>query len=187
MSRIGKIPIPGPDGVKVKVDGQSVEISGKNGTLQHEANAGISVTFDEAEKQIVLDRARDTRQFRALHGLNRSLVFNMVKGVAEGFEKQLEIIGTGYSAAIQGKNLVLRVGYSHPVEMPVPEGLAVEVPQASNPGRVVVRGADKQALGQFAADVRRVRPPEPYKGKGIKYIDEVIRRKAGKAFASAEA
>lgn len=186
MSRIGKKPISVPADVTVKVDGRSIEVSGKLGALSRAAHACISVSYDLEQRQIVVARTRETRAARALHGLDRSLIFNMVKGVSEGFEKQLEIIGTGYSAALQGNTLVLRVGYSHHVEMQIPEGLTVEVRQASNPGRLAIRGADKQAVGQFAAEVRSMRPPEPYKGKGIKYAEEVVRRKAGKAFVSTE-
>lgn len=186
MSRIGKQPIPVPDGVTVKVAGQDVEVSGKLGTLSHRAHPGIAVAYDESAKVITVSRREDVARLRALHGLNRSLLWNMVQGVSEGFSKHLEIVGTGYGADVKGDKLQLRVGYSQPVHVPIPDGLTVQVTQPSNPAKLAVSGADKQAVGQLAAEIRAVRPPEPYKGKGIKYADEVVRRKAGKAFASAE-
>ena len=185
MSRTGKNPIPVPDGVDVKVDGARIEVKGKLGSMERTVNPGIQVELDEAGKAICVKRTGDTRELRALHGLNRSLIANMVHGVSEGFSKSMEVIGTGYQVALQGNKLALRVGYSHPVEMEIPEGMSVEVATPSNPGRFVIKGYDKQVLGQFAADVRAVRPPEPYKGKGIKYADEVVRRKAGKALVGA--
>ena len=181
MSRIGNDPIAVPAGVDVKVDGPRIDVKGTLGSMSRVVDPGISVTFDDAHKRIQVARSGDTRSMRALHGLNRSLIANMVLGVSEGFSKALEVIGIGYQVAVQGKKLVLRVGHSHPVEMEMPDGLAVEVTAPSNPGRLVIRGYDKQLVGQFAANVRAVRPPEPYKGKGIKYADEVVRRKAGKA------
>lgn len=186
MSRIGNKPIAVPADVKVEVEGRSVQVSGKLGSLSRAAHPSTSVSYDHEQRQIVLNRTRETRSARALHGLDRSLIANMVKGVSEGFEKQLEVIGTGYSVALKGNSLAMRVGYSHLVELQVPEGLTVEVRQAANPGRLTIRGADKQAVGQFSAEVRSVRPPEPYKGKGIKYTEEVIRRKAGKTLTSSE-
>ncbi len=181
MSRIGKTPIPVPDGVDVKIDGSTIDVKGKLGSMSRTVNPGISVVFDEGEKQLRVDRARDTRDMRALHGLNRALIANMIKGVSEGFAKNLEVHGTGYQVQLQGKKLVLRVGYSHQVEMDIPDGLEVEIKTPSNPGLFTVKGYDRHALGQFCANVRAVRPPEPYKGKGIRYADEIVRRKAGKA------
>ncbi len=186
MSRIGKNPIPVPDGVEVKIDGRKVDVKGKLGALSHTVNPGLTVEYDEAAKLVRVSRERDTREARALHGLNRVLIANMVRGVSEGFEKHLEVHGTGYQVRVEGSKLVLRVGYSQPVEMPIPDGIQVDVQAPANPGRFTIKGCDKQLVGQFAADVRAVRPPEPYKAKGIRYADEVVRRKAGKAVVGAQ-
>ncbi len=176
MSRIGNRPIAIPAGVEVKVDGQTVTVKGAKGTLSYEVNSNIAIEVKDGV--ITLTRPNDTKQNKALHGLSNSLITNMVKGVSEGFSKELEVNGVGYRAAKQGNDLVLTVGYSHQVIMPQPEGITIDVPA---PNKIVISGADKQKVGQFAAQVREKRPPEPYKGKGIKYADEHIRRKEGKA------
>lgn len=175
MSRIGKKPIAIPAGVEVKMDGNTVTVKGAKATLTQEVHPNITVKVEGNE--VIVERPNDQKENRALHGLTRSLIANMVEGVSTGFKKELEINGVGYRAAVQGKKLTLTVGYSHPVEMEVPEGLTAEV----NGNKITISGADKQKVGQFAAEVREKRPPEPYKGKGIKYADEHIRRKEGKA------
>ena len=176
MSRIGRMPIAVPAGVDVKIDGSTVTVKGPKGTLTRTVNSTIKVELDNGV--INVTRPDDSKENRSLHGLNRTLIANMVKGVSEGFSKELEINGIGYRAAKQGKDLVLNIGYSHPVTMAEPDGITVEVP---GPNKIVISGPDKQKVGQFAAEVRGKRAPEPYKGKGIKYVDEVIRRKEGKA------
>ena len=176
MSRIGRMPIAVPAGVDVKIDGSTVTVKGPKGTLTRTVSSNITVTLDNGV--ITVTRPNDLKENRALHGLTRTLIANMVQGVNEGFKKELEINGIGYRAAKQGKDLVLNIGYSHDVIMPEPETITVEVPA---PNKIIISGPDKQKVGQFAAEVRGKRPPEPYKGKGIKYVDEVIRRKEGKA------
>ena len=176
MSRLGRAPIAVPAGVDVKIDGQTVTVTGPKGTLTRTVNDTISVTLDNGV--ITVTRPNDDKENRSLHGLNRTLIANMVKGVSEGFKKELEINGIGYRASMQGKDLVLNIGYSHSVIMEAVDGITVEVP---SPNKIIISGPDKQKVGQFAAEVRGHRPPEPYKGKGIKYVDEVIRRKEGKA------
>lgn len=176
MSRIGKRPIVIPAGVECKVDGQTVTIKGQKGTLTQTVDSIIAIELKDGV--ITLTRPDDSNQSKALHGLYNSLITNMVKGVSEGFSKTLEINGVGYRAQKQGKDLVMNLGFSHQVVMPEPEGITIDVPNATT---VVISGADKQKVGQFAAVVREKRLPEPYKGKGIKYSDEHIRRKEGKA------
>ena len=176
MSRIGRKHIAVPAGVEVKINGSEVTVKGPKGTLSRTFNPAISIAMEGAE--IVVTRPSDAPEHRSLHGLTRTLIANMVTGCHEGFKKELEVNGVGYRVAKQGKNLVMNLGYSHQVIMPEIDGITVEVPQ---PNKIIINGADKQMVGQFAAEVREKRPPEPYKGKGIKYIDEVIIRKEGKA------
>jgi large subunit ribosomal protein L6 len=176
MSRIGIKPIPVPSDVGVDIDGSRVTVKGPKGELSREFDESIS--FEVAENKITVSRADDSRQSKALHGLSRALLNNMVVGVTEGFSAQLEIQGVGYRASMQGSALELQVGFSHSVTVPAPEGISFDVPE---PTRIAVSGIDKQQVGQVAADIRAVRPPEPYKGKGIRYEGEYVRRKAGKA------
>jgi large subunit ribosomal protein L6 len=188
MSRVGQKPIPIPDGVKVAVDGRTVRAEGPVGKLSWTHRPEVSVRVDEAARQVVVTRDGDERQSRALHGLTRSLVANMVQGVKEGYQRGLEIYGVGYGVQLQGQTLTVTCGKSHPVVFPVPAGLTVEVQRPAargdtEPAQFTIRGADKQAVGEFAAEVRRTRPPEPYKGKGIRYAGEYVRRKEGKALA----
>ncbi|MBU6429607.1 MAG: 50S ribosomal protein L6 [Cyanobacteria bacterium REEB65] len=177
MSRIGKLPIPVPSGVTVTLDGNTVTIQGPKGTLTRTLRPEI--TIQQEEGKIVIGRCGEDKQDRSLHGLSRTLVANMVEGVTNGFAKNLEIVGVGYRPALQGKKLVLSLGYSHPVEIHPPAGIEFVIEEKAN--RVTVKGIDKQLVGDVAADIRFKRPPEPYKGKGIKYQGEVIRRKVGKA------
>ncbi|WZO98688.1 50S ribosomal protein L6 [Isosphaeraceae bacterium EP7] len=182
MSRIGRKPVAVPANVKVSVADSTVNVEGPKGKLSFTYKPGITVRYDEADKQVVVERANDERQNRALHGLTRSLVFNMIEGVVAGYTKRLEIQGVGYQAQLKKANTVaLQVGFANQIVLEAPPGVTVTVPDATH---VVVSGPDKQAVGQFAAVVRKVRPPEPYKGKGIRYEGEVVRRKAGKAFGS---
>ena len=176
MSRIGRAPITVPAGVEVKVDGQHVSVKGPKGAL--EMNVAPTMKVEVEAGVVHVTRPNDDKMNRSLHGLTRTLINNMVVGVSEGFSKTLEVNGVGYRASKEGKNLVLNVGYSHQVIMPETEDIQIDVP---NPNQIIVKGIDKQKVGQFAAEVRGKRPPEPYKGKGIKYVDEHIRRKEGKA------
>ena len=175
MSRIGRTPIPLPEGVSVEISGQKVTVAGPKGELRHTVVEPIRVS--ESDGTLVVTRPTDRGPHRALHGLSRTLVANMVQGVSDGFERRLEIVGVGYRAQLRGASLELAVGFSHPVTIEPPEGIQFEVPA---PTQVVVRGIDKQAVGQVAAQIRAVRPPEPYKGKGVRYAGEVVRRKVGK-------
>ena len=182
MSRIGRKPVPVPANVKVSVADSTVSVEGPRGKLAFTYRSEIEVRFDEAAKQLLVSRADDERESRSLHGLTRSLVANMVQGVTEGYTRKLEIVGVGYQAQLKKANTVaLQVGYANQIVLEAPAGVTVTV---TDPTHIVVNGADKQAVGQFAAVVRKVRPPEPYKGKGIRYEGEVVRRKAGKAFGS---
>ena len=176
MSRIGRKPIAIPANVNVTVDGNKVTVAGPKGTLDSTFASTMAIAVEGAN--VVVSRPDDTKESKALHGLTRTLISNMVTGVSEGFTKDLEVIGVGYRVAKQGTNLVMNLGYSHQVIIPEVPGITIEVPSAN---QIVISGADKQLVGQFAADVRKKRPPEPYKGKGIKYSDEHIRRKEGKA------
>ncbi len=176
MSRIGKLPITVPAGVDVTIaEGNVITVKGSQGTLTNTMHPNMIIKKDG--DTITVERPNDEKENRALHGLTRTLVFNMVKGASEGFKKELEINGVGYRAAKQGNKLVMNLGYSHQVEMEEIEGIKIDVPQ---PNQIIISGPDKQKVGQFAAKVREKRPPEPYKGKGIKYVDEYIRRKEGK-------
>ena len=176
MSRIGKLPITVPAGVDVTIaEGNVITVKGSQGTLTNAMHPNMIIKKDG--ETITVERPNDEKENRALHGLTRTLVFNMVKGVSEGFKKELEINGVGYRAAKQGNKLVMNLGYSHQVEMEEIEGIKIDVPQ---PNQIIISGPNKQVVGQFAAKVREKRPPEPYKGKGIKYVDEYIRRKEGK-------
>ena len=172
MSRIGNKPITVPSGVEVKLDGQKVTVKGPKGTLERDIHSNMKVVIDN--NVITVSRPNDQKENRSLHGLTRTLINNMIEGVSKEFTKELEINGVGYRAAKQGKTLVLTLGYSHPVKMEEPEGITFDVP---NPNHVIVRGIDKQAVGQMAAEIRMKRPPEVYRGKGIKYATEHIRRK----------
>ena len=176
MSRVGIKPISLPDKVEVKIDGSNVTVKGPKGELSFTLPAGISIKLEESE--VVLTRASEKREHRALHGTARSLINNMIKGVSEGFSKDLEIHGVGMRAAVKGKDLDLSLGFSHPLLHPIPEGLTVTVNENT---KIKVEGIDKQLVGQFAAEVRSYYPPEPYKGKGVRYSDEYVRRKEGKS------
>jgi len=190
MSRIGKKPVPILDGVKVVVDGRTIRVEGPQGKLSFTHRPEVSVSMDAEARAITVTRSRDDRLCRSLHGLTRSLIANMVEGCSRGFSKDLEVYGVGYGVQLQGRKLTLNVGKSHPEVFEVPDGLSVEVavPQArgdNEPARFSIKGADKQAVGELAARIRRARPPEPYKGKGVRYAGEYVRRKVGKAFAGA--
>jgi large subunit ribosomal protein L6 len=175
MSRIGKQPVPIPSGVDVKLNGRSITVKGSKGELALEVHPDLTVAVEDGE--ILVERSSDAPKHRALHGLMRSLIANMVEGVTDGFSKTLEIVGVGYRADKQGKGITLNLGFSHPVRYDPPDGVVLEVP---NQTTVVVQGPDKQKVGQTAAEIRGFRPPEPYKGKGIRYQGEQVRRKAGK-------
>lgn len=181
MSRIGKKPIEIPAGVEVKINGNEITVKGAKAELHGTFNKEIGVKVEGNE--IIVTRPTDDKEHRSLHGLTRTLIANMVEGVTKGFTKELDVNGVGYRAAKQGNNLVMNLGFSHQVTVSETEGISIEVP---NPNKIIISGSDKQQVGQFAADVRAKRPPEPYKGKGIKYVDEYVRRKEGKAAKGAK-
>lgn len=176
MSRIGNAPVELPSGVEVTFDGATATVKGPKGTLSRTFSERISFAVEDG--MVILTRDGEDREARSLHGLSRALLNNMVIGVSEGFQKELATVGVGYRANLQGKTIELQVGYSHPVHVEAPDGIEFEVPEQT---KIIVRGIDKELVGQVAADIRAVRPPEPYKGKGIRYVDEYVRRKAGKA------
>jgi large subunit ribosomal protein L6 len=178
MSRIGKAPVQIPKGVKVAVESGTLKVEGPLGKLEQRLHPAVSVEVDQARNALTVSRADDNRISRSVHGLTRALIANMVEGVEKGFEKKLEIVGVGYLAAIQNNVLQLRVGFANELHVPIPKGLTVSCPDQTH---VTVKGIDKQQVGQFAAEVRALRKPEPYKGKGIRYENEQVRRKAGKA------
>ena len=180
MSRIGKLPIPIPSGVEVTIDGREVEVKGPKGALKIKVLPGISVAVEDG--QIVVTRSSDERPARAFHGLNRALLANAATGVSEGWQKQLDIVGIGYRADKKGNEVVFNLGHSHPINFPIPEGIEIDVDSKTN--RVTVQGIDRQRVGQVAAEIRGLRPPEPYKGKGVRYADERVRTKAGKQGAT---
>lgn len=180
MSRIGNQPVVLPSGVEVSISGSDLTVKGPQGTLKR--TFPDAVAFSQAEGKVTVTRSDDERESKALHGLSRALLANMVVGVNEGYRKVLKTVGVGYRAALKGQQLELQVGFSHPVTVEAPDGITFEVPE---PTQIIITGIDKQAVGQIAADIRAVRPPEPYKGKGIRYEGEQIRRKAGKSGVSA--
>ncbi len=184
MSRIGKNPIGIPDGVKAEFKKGVVSVEGKNGKLVQPIHPLMGIEIDKEKKLLTVKRSSDERKSKEIHGLTRSLLANNIHGVNVGFSKDIEIIGLGYNVKLQGSELVFQLGFSHPINMTVPEGIKIEIKNQTNPGKFSILGADKQMVGQIAANIRRLRPPEPYKGKGVKYADEVIRRKAGKAVSS---
>jgi len=177
VSRVGRLPVKVPTGVDVRIEGSFVNIKGPKGEMEFSFSPEIKITYQE--NVINVKRPSDARIMRSLHGTTRALIQNMVTGVTDGYQKELQLVGVGYRAIMQGKNLVLNVGYSHPVEIEPPPGIVFEVGDRAQ--QIFISGIDKQSVGQVAADIRKVRPPEPYKGKGIRYKDEYIRRKAGKA------
>jgi large subunit ribosomal protein L6 len=181
MSRIGKKPVAVPDGVDVKVNDGAIVVKGKQGELTFRFHPAMKVAFDAGKKEVQVGRPDDARLNRALHGLTRSLINNMVKGVVEPFEKRLEIVGVGFNALLDKNILQLQVGFANAVRLPIPANVTCQVPDQTH---IVLKSCDKQAVGQFAAVVRNVRPPEPYKGKGVRYQGEYVRRKAGKAFGA---
>jgi large subunit ribosomal protein L6 len=178
MSRIGKKPVPVPKGVKIQLADRTIDVEGPKGKLSWEFRPEVMVSFDDKTQLITVARINDERLSRALHGLSRAMIDNMIVGVTQGYEKRLEIIGVGYLAAVLGKVLQLRVGFANELQVPIPEGIKVSVPDQQH---IVIQGIDKQLVGHFAATVRAKRKPEPYKGKGIRYLGEPVRRKQGKA------
>ncbi len=190
MSRIGKKPVIIPKAVKVEQKGRSVKITGPLGSLQLDCHPRIKVKIDDSEGKILVENKQpQNRQCKQLHGTMRALIANMITGVSKGFEKKMELYGTGYNIKEQGGKVVLQVGFCHPVERVIPKGIKVNIDVAATrgndvPARFMFSGTDKCLLGQFAAEIRKIRPPEPYKGKGIRYADEHVRRKVGKAFTS---
>jgi large subunit ribosomal protein L6 len=183
MSRVGKKPVPLAKGVKVTLNGSTLNFEGPKGKLTLPVHPAAKVTVNG--DNVTVERINDEKLSRAIHGLTRALVANNIKGVSDGYAKDLEIQGVGYKAEVQGKTMVLNVGYANQIKLPVPDGLAVKIEGAGT--RINISGADKQMVGQFAADIRKTRKPEPYKGKGIRYVGEVVKRKAGKQFAGAGA
>jgi large subunit ribosomal protein L6 len=187
MSRVGKRPVPIPDNVAVTVQDRTVNVEGPLGKLHWTFPYGMTVIVDDEKNEVRVERPDDQRRHRALHGLTRALIANMVEGVTNGYQRPMELYGTGYSANVEGKRFVIQCGYAHPVEKDIPEGIevVVEVPNTrgnDTPARFAVKGCDKQLVGEFAAEVRHIKPPEPYLGKGFRYAGEQIRRKAGKTF-----
>jgi len=180
MSRIGKKPIAIPKDVKIEINGRQVFVQGPKGKLSRILSDRISLEIKE--NQIFIKRNADTKLDKSLHGLSRALVLNMVKGVTEGYVKELEIIGVGFKAQVQGSSLTMQLGFSHPVNFQIPEGIKIETPKAT---QIVVRGIDKEAVGEIASEIRKVYPPEPYKGKGVRYVGEYVKKKVGKAQATA--
>lgn len=176
MSRVGMAPVPIPPEVDLTVAGSDVMVKGPMGELSRTFHERVKIELEDG--QAVVTRRDESRMSRSLHGLSRTLLSNMVTGVVKGYSKELTVVGVGYRALLRGPRLVLQVGYSHPVEIDPPDGISFESPQAT---RIIIKGIDKQQVGQVAAEIRRIRPPEPYKGKGIRYVDEQVRRKAGKA------
>ena len=181
MSRIGRRPVEILEGVKASVENNKLKVAGPKGTLERTFPSTVKIKVEETAKKIIVECPEATKENKMIHGLSRSVINNMVIGVFTGYEKKLEIHGTGYNAKLQGTDLILQIGLSHPVKMPVPKGITVTIP---NPNLVVIQGTDKELVGQFSANIRFVKPAEPYNLKGIKYTDEVIRRKAGKTFVS---
>jgi len=179
MSRIGRKPVPVPDAVSVEIGQGDIAVKGPKGELRQTLSPEMKI--EQEDGNVTVSRPTNRGEHRALHGLTRSLIANMVEGVTDGFEKRLEIQGVGYRAALKGKKLELALGYSHPVAIDAPEGIDFEVPQ---PTEIVIKGIDKQLVGQVAADIRKRRPPEPYKGKGIRYVGEVVQKKQGKSFGT---
>ena len=183
MSRIGVLPIAVPGGVKIDIRPAEIHVTGPLATLTHAIPPGIQAAFDEEKRILTVKRTSETKHVRALHGTARSRIASLVLGVTQGFKKGLIIGGVGYQAKVEGKELILQIGFSHPVKLTIPDGLKVVAPTVTT---IQISGADKPMVGQFAAEVRSIRPPEPYKGKGIRYSDEQIRRKQGKTFAGGE-
>jgi len=178
MSRIGQLPVPIVAGVKVAVSGKTVNIEGPKGKLSFTMQPQIDAKVDDGAKQLVVHRKGDDRQSKALHGMSRAILNNMVQGVHQGYEKQLEVVGVGYVCSIKGKNLALRVGFANEIVRPIPAGLDVTCPDQTH---ITVKGCDRQLVGQFAAEIRALRKPEPYKGKGVRYVGELVKIKPGKA------
>ena len=183
MSRVGRLPISLPKEVQVQVEGHRVVVKGPKGELQRDFDSRMMISLQD--EQLTVARTNEDRTQRALHGLTRAIIANMVQGVQQGFEKGLEIHGVGYSVKLQGRGLLLELGFSHPIDYPLPDGIDAEVRTPTNPAVFILRGCDKQLVGQVAAAIRDLRPVEPYKGKGVRYMGEQIRRKAGKTFTSA--
>jgi large subunit ribosomal protein L6 len=179
MSRIGKKPVAIPQGVKVEVKEGKVLVEGPKGKLDYAFSYRVNVAVKD--NQVMVSRSQDTKLDRTLHGLTRALINNMIKGVVEGYTRELEIIGVGFKAQVQGNNLNLLLGFSHPIDFPIPEGIKIEAPK---PTQLVVRGIDKEKVGEVAAEIRALYPPEPYKGKGIRYVGEYVKKKVGKAAAA---